>query len=57
MKFMDDKMNNYVRQIVWSTVEYRWETGTHWSAGEKLGYSGVQARNWDTVEYRWETGI
>jgi len=23
LKFMDDKTNNYVRQIVWSTVEYR----------------------------------
>jgi hypothetical protein len=23
LKFMDDKMNNYVRQIVWNTVEYR----------------------------------
>jgi cytochrome P450 family 6 len=23
LKFMDDKINNYVRQIVWSTVEYR----------------------------------
>jgi len=23
LKFMDDKANNYVRQIVWSTVEYR----------------------------------
>jgi len=21
--FMDDKINNYVRQIVWNTVEYR----------------------------------
>jgi intracellular septation protein A len=21
---MDDKTNNYVRQIVWNTVEYRW---------------------------------
>jgi hypothetical protein len=23
LKFMDDKTNNYVRQIVWNTVEYR----------------------------------
>jgi len=23
LKFIDDKTNNYVRQIVWSTVEYR----------------------------------
>jgi cytochrome P450 family 6 len=23
LKFMDDKTNNYLRQIVWSTVEYR----------------------------------
>jgi len=23
LKFMDDKANNYVRQIVWNTVEYR----------------------------------
>jgi cytochrome P450 family 6 len=23
LKFMDDKTNNYVRQTVWSTVEYR----------------------------------
>jgi len=23
LKLVDDKMNNYVRQIVWSTVEYR----------------------------------
>ena len=23
LKFMDDKTNNYVRQIVWKTVEYR----------------------------------
>jgi cytochrome P450 family 6 len=23
LKVMDDKMNNYVRQIVWNTVEYR----------------------------------
>jgi hypothetical protein len=22
---VDDGMNNYLRQIVWSTVEYRWE--------------------------------
>jgi hypothetical protein len=22
---MDDKTSNYVRQIVWNTVEYRWE--------------------------------
>jgi hypothetical protein len=25
LSFMDDKTNNYVRQIVWNTVEYRWE--------------------------------
>jgi len=23
LSFMDDKINNYVRQIVWNTVEYR----------------------------------
>jgi cytochrome P450 family 6 len=23
LNFMDDKTNNYVRQIVWNTVEYR----------------------------------
>jgi len=23
LKFMDDKTNNYLRQVVWSTVEYR----------------------------------
>ena len=23
LKFIDDKTNNYVRQIVWSTVQYR----------------------------------
>jgi len=23
LNFMDDKMNNYVRQIVWNAVEYR----------------------------------
>jgi cytochrome P450 family 6 len=23
LKFMDDKTNNYIRQIVWSKVEYR----------------------------------
>ena len=23
LKFVDDETNNYVRQIVWSTVEYR----------------------------------
>jgi cytochrome P450 family 6 len=23
LKFVDDGMNNYLRQIVWSTVEYR----------------------------------
>jgi cytochrome P450 family 6 len=23
LKFVDDKTNNYVRQIVWNTVEYR----------------------------------
>jgi cytochrome P450 family 6 len=23
LKFVEDKMNNYVRQIVWNTVEYR----------------------------------
>jgi len=23
LKFVDDKTNNYVRQIVWKTVEYR----------------------------------
>jgi len=23
LKFIDDKTNNYVRQIMWSTVEYR----------------------------------
>jgi cytochrome P450 family 6 len=23
LNFMDDEMNNYVRQIVWNTVEYR----------------------------------
>ena len=23
LRFMDDKTNNYVRQIVWKTVEYR----------------------------------
>jgi cytochrome P450 family 6 len=23
LNFMDDKKNNYVRQIVWNTVEYR----------------------------------
>jgi hypothetical protein len=23
LKFVDDKMNNYTRQTVWSTVEYR----------------------------------
>jgi cytochrome P450 family 6 len=23
LSFMDDKTNNYVRQIVWNTVEYR----------------------------------
>jgi cytochrome P450 family 6 len=23
LKFLDDKTNNYVRQIVWNTVEYR----------------------------------
>jgi len=22
---MDDKTNNYLREIVWKTVEYRWE--------------------------------
>jgi len=37
MKFMDDKINNYVMEIVWSTVEYRCETGIQWSTGEKLG--------------------
>jgi len=25
LKVMDDKTDNYVRQIVWNTVEYRWE--------------------------------
>ena len=25
LNFMDDKSNNYVRQIVWSTVEYRYK--------------------------------
>jgi cytochrome P450 family 6 len=23
LKFLDDKTNNYLRQVVWSTVEYR----------------------------------
>ena len=23
LKFMDDKTNNYVRQIIWNTVQYR----------------------------------
>ena len=23
LNFMDDKINNYVRQIIWNTVEYR----------------------------------
>jgi cytochrome P450 family 6 len=23
LKFVDDKTNNYLRQVVWSTVEYR----------------------------------
>jgi hypothetical protein len=23
LSFMDDKMNNYVRQVVWKTVQYR----------------------------------
>jgi hypothetical protein len=25
MKFLDDKTNNYVRQIVWNAVQYRRE--------------------------------
>ena len=23
LKFLDDKTNNYIRQVVWNTVEYR----------------------------------
>jgi hypothetical protein len=25
LKFVGDKTENYIRQIVWDTVQYRWE--------------------------------
>jgi cytochrome P450 family 6 len=25
LRFLDEETNNYVRQVVWNTVEYRWE--------------------------------
>jgi hypothetical protein len=47
---VDDETNNYIRKIVWNTVEYRWEKSSgvqvrkiQWSTSEK-----------NTVEYTWE---
>jgi hypothetical protein len=45
---LEDKMNNYMGQIVWSTVEYRWET---WAFTHtlKMSSSGIAVFHYTSI--------